>query len=163
MKIINKVVYVFVALCLLFTLSINAHEDLNKEGHSDIQVPEKYFYNSGIDSASEFKVFFDELKADISGHCKKGVAEKISYPISIRVSKLSVLSIKTESDFIEHYDEIFNQRVKDAIAKQNFNKIRKYSSGVRIGRGVIWIGSISLGDDDPAKIKVYAINNQPIN
>ncbi|WP_299004861.1 hypothetical protein [uncultured Shewanella sp.] len=164
MKIINKVVNIFVALCLLLSLSVNAYSDVNLDTSADtsIQIPEKYFYNSGIDSASELKQFFDELKIDIASNNKQGVAAKISYPISIRISKERVLSVKTRADFIAHYDEIINQQVKDAVSKQDFNEIRGYSSGVRIGRGVIWIGAISLGNDDPAKIKIYAINNRSL-
>ncbi|WP_299492741.1 hypothetical protein [uncultured Shewanella sp.] len=162
MKIINKVVNIFVALYLLLSLSVNAHSDVNLDtsDNTSIQVPEKHFYNSGIDSASELKQFVDELKADIAANCRQQVAEKVRYPILINPNNNNQLEILTIKDFLLYYDKIINQKVKDAVANQNFNDIKGNSYGVMLGRGVVWIGSIKLHEKDDFKIKIIGINNQ---
>ncbi|WP_299004840.1 hypothetical protein [uncultured Shewanella sp.] len=175
MIIINKLYKVtptiFFIVSVILTISVKAQPtdscSSTKAGtvqqqNEKLQVPEKHFYNSGIDSASKFKVFFDELKNDIAKNCKAEVADKVHYPISIRVADGNVLGINNKSDFIAHYEEIINQKVKDAFAHQNFYKIRRYSEGVMIGRGVIWIGSLLNKESDPIRTEIIAINNQPL-
>jgi hypothetical protein len=153
MKIINKVANGLVVLITFLMFSCNAND---KNG---LLVPEDWFYNSGIDSASEFKDYFDELKVEISSNLKSKVAKKISYPITIKMAEDKALSIKNEAEFVENYSLIINKTVVDAISKQEFNAIRKYSNGVMIGRGVLWISSIKLNESDEYQIKIFAINN----
>jgi len=153
MKIINKVASGVVVLITFLMFSCNANDK------NELLVPEDWFYNSGIDSASEFKDYFDELKIEISSNLKSKVAKKISYPITIKMAEDKVLSIKNESEFIENYALIINKTVVDAIANQEFNAIRKYSNGVMVGRGVLWISSIKLNESDKYQIKIFAINN----
>lgn len=168
MKIINSVVIA----CLFFVCSGHAHSMVSDEScssiHSNsqpdvdvpIQVQEKLFYNSGFDSATELKQFVDELKMDIDRNCKIGVAAKIRYPILINPNNNNQLKIMSEKYFLKNYDEIINQRVKDAVEHQDFNKIKGNSYGVMLGRGVIWIGSTKLHEKDDYETKIIGINNQ---
>ncbi|WP_299004846.1 hypothetical protein [uncultured Shewanella sp.] len=157
---INKLCGYCLAILLIVTFTACTHEKADIIETTTTELPENAFYYSGFDSASELKQFVDELKIDVASNNKQGVAAKISYPISIRISKERVLSVKTRTDFIEHYDEIINQKVKDAVAHQNFNDIKENSYGVMLGRGVVWIGSIKLHEQDDFETKIIGINNQ---
>lgn len=122
------------------------------------QIPEDWFYNSGIDSAREFRLFFDELRKDIKSGNKQGVARKINYPITINLNGKDS-SVKSEVEFIESYDLIINDKVEKAIESQSFDKIKRYPTGVRIGLGVLWISKVKTEGQKEASIKVFKINN----
>lgn len=152
MKIINNILK-FLSLLIIF-ITYGCGADMNKQE----VLPEDFFYNSGIDSTSEFKVFFEDLKTQIALDNKNKVAAKISYPITVKIKKSESLNIKNEDEFIKNYDLVVNDTVREAIRSQNFNQIRRYSNGVTIGRGILWISSIKLNESDSYEIKIFAIN-----
>jgi len=149
---ISKIFKMLVYFHLLAITSCHSAEQVEQ------QIPEDWFYNSGIDSAREFRLFFDELRMDIKSGNKQEVAKKINFPITANFNGKD-FSVKSESEFIESYALIINEKVRDAIENQPFDKIKRYPAGVRIGLGVLWISEVKTEGQKEASIKVFKINN----
>jgi len=141
-----------VAAWLLILSSCHAQTEVGDS------LPDNWFYNSGIDSASEFRVFFNELRIAVKENNKLAVASKVNLPITISPTGIS-LGVNSKEEFIGKYDLIINTKVKEALEGQKFEDIRRYSSGVSIGNGVIWITEVKSENDEGFSLKVYAINN----
>ena len=148
-KISNSLKYILILLSLIIT-GCNASEN---------SLPENWFYNSGIDSTSEFEIFFKELQMDIKRNRVAKLARKISYPISIKLEDNSFIGIDNEKEFIENHRLIINEQVKAAIKNQVFEKMSRHTEGVKLGRGVVWFSSEKDLNTNALKIKIIAINH----
>gem|GEM_PF-3189208 len=124
---------------------------------TESKLSEHYFYNSGFDSTKELSLFIQELQSDVSQGNKKLVASKVSYPLTVHLSE-TTLSIETPDDFVKHYENIITENIKRIILNQNINNLGRFSEGIRLEHGEIWISSVKNNSSDKYKIKVVTFN-----
>lgn len=124
----------------------------------ELCVKETHFYNSGFDSAQSLSSYLDALKNDLKDSKRESIAKRILFPIFAKVDNKKI-TIKNVSEFLEHYSQIMNAKVQNAILSQNFCKLRRYSEGVRVGAGEIWIASVKREGRDNFETKIITINN----
>jgi hypothetical protein len=121
------------------------------------KLSESYFYNSGFDSTKELSLFIQELQSDVSQDNKKSVALKVSYPLTVHLPD-TVLGIKNPDDFVKHYDDIITENIKRILLSQSINDLGRFTEGVRLGHGEVWISSVKNNVSDKYRIKVVSFN-----
>ena len=63
-----------------------------------------------------------------------GIAESVKYPITVGQTVIT-----TADEFVAHYDEIFNDKVMDALKNTKVDDYLIYlPEGIRVGYGEIW-------------------------
>src|SRR5690606_22956233 len=70
-----------------------------------------------LGNPAEFRQFFDQLKSAVDAGDKQTLAKMMNYPLRVSDDKLS---IRTEKDFISHYDKIFAPSVIAVVKKQTY-------------------------------------------
>ncbi|MBN2662990.1 MAG: hypothetical protein JXR68_05020 [Bacteroidales bacterium] len=108
------------------------------------------FSVAGVDNDQLVYEFVRNLKANIGN--KNTLSQMIEYPINSTVDDEKI-QISSSDEFLENFDQIFNQNVVDAIQNQSYDDLFVNYQGVMVGDGVVWMSII--GD----KIKIIAINN----
>jgi hypothetical protein len=87
------------------------------------------------------RLFLQLLKDAVANDRRAWVADQVSYPIRVAVSGKQT-SVRTKDDFLAHYDDIINERVRNAILEQRFEDLFKNWHGTAIGPGLVWFGGI---------------------
>ncbi|MEJ7586456.1 MAG: hypothetical protein WKI04_02730 [Ferruginibacter sp.] len=100
---------------------------------------------AGISDVKLFKLFLKQVQYLILNNDKVQLAKLISYPLGN--------SIKTENDFIQHYERIFSKAAKLSIARINFSQLFRNSKGVMTEEGRVWFSQ--LGN----QFKIIAVNS----
>jgi hypothetical protein len=83
--------------------------------------------------------FKESVKNDDTG----AILLHISFPLK---------RIKNEKEFKLRYAELFNEKVKAAVASQRLDRIFRSARGAMIGKGELWF------NDDKGTYKLIAIN-----
>lgn len=109
---------------------------------------------SGVND-EEKEDFFFTLKTDLEKDLREDFASKISYPIQIKFDN-SIHDINNENDFLDNYDKIVNNQVKDAILNNQLDDLFCNYHGVSIGNGIVWFELMT--DSNILKITQININ-----
>ena len=88
---------------------------------------------AGIKDPVAFKNFFMELRNMVKLGNKDEIANYIKYPIN---------GINDEASFVQQYDRVFSNKVRDAILGQKIRQIYRDERGVMIGDDVVWIKQV---------------------
>lgn len=118
--------------------------------------PDNVYIEAGAKNTDEAERFAAELKKEILNRNKSEVAAKVAYPriVYIRGEKVT---INSEQEFIELFDEIFYPEYVQAIAKCFPLNMSSSYRGIMFGdKGQIWLSSYT-----GRGLKVSAINNCP--
>lgn len=132
-------------------------DDCLAEMHDANQLPDFSAVGDGktkVDSLKACEYFCRFKNAVLSGQ-KTVVSHMVKYPLRPVIDKNTVL-IKTEKEFIQHYDSIINSWVKKALMDQEVLKLWASWQGVIVGKGEVWINK-----DKDGELKVVAILNWP--
>jgi hypothetical protein len=112
------------------------------------------YETAGIDDEASVGVFLRTLKTAVRHGDRKKVASLIAFPVIARVHGKSE-QVKNAAQFVRWYPQIFNARVKKAVAKQNEKDLFVNWRGLMIGDGELWFGPAVKG----AHLTIFAINN----
>lgn len=88
-----------------------------------------------------------------------GIAELVKYPLTVQVNGEVVIS--NADDFNFYYNDIFNDRVIQALSDTSEANLNLLPEGVRVGRGEIWFNlfCVDLTCSD-TQFLITQINNQ---
>jgi hypothetical protein len=99
---------------------------------------------------------------------QKAVAERdlvslggyIAFGEPIMVNGAEII-IDDEAQFEATYDDLFNQKVVDAVTGQDYGQLFVNADGIMFGTGELWITGICIDDAcDDFFVNIIAINNQ---
>lgn len=133
--------YGLVAMLLLFSPML-----VQAEGRSSYSI-------AGFDDAAKVEQFATKLQQWVAQDDKTAIAGVIRFPIKVRLTK-GARTLKGKKEFLLHYPEIFNSKVKDAVLRQDRSNLFVNWQGAMFGDGEVWIRPT----DDQA-IQIIAINN----
>lgn len=109
---------------------------------------------AGIDDDAAVERFLHDLQEAVSKNERAKVASMIAYPIKVHVGRHRAV-VRNKSDLLRKYDLVFNQKVKEALKKQQAYDLFVNWQGVMVGDGEIWFNQMVRG----RSIKIIAINN----
>lgn len=92
---------------------------------------------AGFDNPAEFEADFLTIQELVAKENKEAVAEYIQYPLNVYNTKEKI-NIQNKEELINHYNEIFTARVKNAFARQKLDNIFVNYKGVMVGQGEVW-------------------------
>lgn len=119
----------------------------------------RYAVAVGKISDEDVEKFAGKIQSYIMNNNKEKLAEKISYPINVKINGKTV-KIQNKDEFIKNYNLIFNPNYKQAMT----NAFTKYMfanyKGVMFGEGKynMWINEIA-SHNSTSKLMITAINN----
>ena len=141
-------------ILFLVSFAIFALSALPCVADSPADRPSHNFQVAGIDDPASVTVFLRTLKTAVAHNDRKKVASLIDFPIIARVHGKSE-HVKSASQFVRWYPQIFNPHVKKAVAAQQAKDLFVNWRGVMIGDGEIWFGPAVKG----GRLQIFAVNN----
>jgi len=105
-----------------------------------------------------YEDFLLALKDAVATGDREAVAAMIAYPLTTTIARGRV-TMTSEKDSLEHYDQLFTPTVAAAIVRQGYASLFANAEGVMIGDGVISFSG-TCSDDACAEtsVKVIAVN-----
>ncbi|MGE5537817.1 MAG: hypothetical protein ACM30I_04315 [Gemmatimonas sp.] len=85
----------------------------------------------------EDRAFLEQLQRAVAADDRSWVADQVRYPINVTLGGVRDFVLDRD-EFLAHYDEIINARVRGAIMAQRFDALFKNWQGTMIGRGEVW-------------------------
>jgi hypothetical protein len=137
-----KVVFLLMLVCGLFAPYAALAQQSNK------------YAVAGIDDATAAEKFFLDLQTIVAKDDRQAVANAINYPITVKVKGRRV-KLRSKAELLRQYAVVFNQQVKQALAKQQASDLFVNYQGVMIGNGQIWFNQLPNNKG----FKIIAVNN----
>jgi hypothetical protein len=107
----------------------------------------------------EIREFFYRIKDNVANDRRMELAEMVYYPITAYIGD-SQEDILDADQFVANYDQIINQRVRDAVLNQMEDDLSINYQGVMIGAGEIWFGGVCTDNScNEYAVYIFAINN----
>lgn len=106
----------------------------------------------GEEVAEKSRAFLARLQSALSNNDKTKVASMVSYPLLV-IHGSRKTRVGTKSQFLEHYDRIFDAHVRESIAKQSAKCLFGNYQGTMIGDGEVWFREQANG-----KMKLVTVN-----
>ena len=99
---------------------------------------------AGFKSASNFKAFYANLQRAVAKGDKTAVAARVHYPLTVFLDdddddQNQKLVIKTKAQFLNNYNRIFIDDVRENLAETSFSELLVNWKGAAIDDGDIWI------------------------
>jgi hypothetical protein len=108
----------------------------------------------------DYERAFVVIQQALTDHDTDALALYIPFGQAITVNGAS-LTITDQDDLNDQYDDIFNDKVVDAVTNQTFETLFVNSDGVMFGNGELWISGICQDSAcADAEVKITAVNNQ---
>lgn len=105
--------------------------------------------NATIDGVFGDHVLYEEafvaIQTAVVEYEAEAVAEWIAYPIGVTVDG-QAFSIEGPAEFVERYDTVITEEVREAVANQRYDDLFVNAEGVMFGNGQMWISGV-CGDD----------------
>ena len=90
----------------------------------------------------------------------EGIAGYVPFGEPIKVNGADVV-IADEADLAARFEELFNDKVVNAVTGQNYGTLFVNQDGIMFGNGELWIAGICLDDTCvDVFVNIIAINNQ---
>ena len=83
------------------------------------------------------ETFFLILKTSIAAGDDTGVAERVKYPIRVRVNGEEFM-LKDKNEFLAQYDRIFDQEFYTRLSDIDESSLTLLPNGVQVGNGELW-------------------------
>lgn len=126
--------------------TVTSPQDMGDDSvFTDGSVPSSWA-NAGFDDPVAFKKFLRRFQSWVTEGQKDSVAAVIRFPLP--------KGARDKSEFLARYDQYMSEKVKAALARQNFRQIFRNAQGAMVGNGQIWFIPSNNG------YTVIAINNQ---
>lgn len=103
------------------------------------------------------KAYFRSVQNAIAHDHKEWVAIQVNFPVHYTFHGVKKQA-ETQKKFLQHYNEIVNDYVRESVLHQNADGLFKNSSGIMVGDGALWIAEIG-GEKEPSKYIILTINN----
>ncbi|EHS55851.1 hypothetical protein P4H71_14510 [Paenibacillus kribbensis] len=116
------------------------------------------FEVAGIQDPKAFLNTFKALQKAVADNDKEKVANYIFYPLRVNDSEKS-LTIPNKKDFIEKYDQIFTDAIREALVNQKTDDLFVNYQGVMVGSGELWL---RRGMENPKLFGVFSINLETV-
>jgi hypothetical protein len=130
-------------------LTADEEKDLPETGDKSVTTT---WEDIDIHDVKGLKVFIKKLKLWSEQGNKDSIAANIDYPL------INDENISSSKIFLQQYDKVFNNKVKQALQQQKLNELFKNFQGVMIGRGELWIANVSKTKSDVYKIRSINYN-----
>ncbi|NTG30071.1 hypothetical protein G6L33_22875 [Agrobacterium rhizogenes] len=102
---------------------------------------------------ARYQTFFEQLQNAVASDDKQAIASMVEYPILARI-KGKAIKIRDHKQFEANYARIMTQKVKEAVARQNYPLLFANWQGVSVGEGEIWFSGMGKNI-----VKIAAIND----
>ncbi len=106
----------------------------------------------------EVEVFFLSFKDAVGKGDRKKVASLVQFPVRVTLSSGRRMRIKTATEFLRNYNQIFGAELKKLIAETEVKDLWAKSAGVATPRGEVWISGIVPNGQENYIIRIIAIN-----
>jgi hypothetical protein len=106
--------------------------------------------------AASVEQFLPGLQHSVAVDDRAHVVEMVGFPIKITVEGKS-RTLRNKNQLLEYYNVAFDAKVRGFIAKQKVSDLFCNWQGIMIGRGEIWINTVS----GSSRLRIIAINNNP--
>jgi hypothetical protein len=83
------------------------------------------------------ETFFLIVKTSMAAGDNTGVAERVKYPIRVRVSGQELV-LKNKNEFLDQYEKIFDQGFVTALSDIDESNLSLLPNGVQVGNGELW-------------------------
>lgn len=99
---------------------------------------------AGFKSASNFKAFYANLQRAVAKGDKAAVAARVHYPLTVFLDddddddQNQKLVIKTKAQFLNNYNRIFTDDVRENLAETSFSELFVNWKGASVDDGDIW-------------------------
>ncbi len=101
--------------------------------------------NKAIDDAlgdhAQYETAIKSLQQGVKDKDAKAVAALVDYPISVKIDGKD-MEIKSEKDFVAHYDAIFTPAIAKVVEDQKYEDLFVNYQGIMFGDGQVWINGI---------------------
>ena len=105
------------------------------------------------ETAQSLSAFLETLKSALSSNDKRKLADMSAYPLRV-VTETGKFKIRSQEDFLQHYEQIFPKSLVDFIETQQPQCISRVGAqGFTVGLGEIWFDQYPDGT-----VKFFAIN-----
>ena len=128
------------------TIQLTPEEEKNLPETGDKSVTTTW-EDIDIHDVKGLKIFIKKLKLWSEQGNKDSIAANIDFPL------VNDESISSSKIFLQQYDKIFNNKVKQALQQQKLNELFKNFQGVMIGSGEMWIANVSKTKNEVYKIR----------
>lgn len=134
---------------------IEANTNIDGDESNDTLKDPSRYNAAGIDDADEFDETFELLQTALADNDRDTFADYIAYPIKVTIDG-NRTEIKNKEEFLQYFDEIMNENVKNAFLNQKIEEVFVNYQGIMVGDGQIWLNQL---DKTKHKFSIYAINN----
>lgn len=110
------------------------------------------YWVAGVDDRADVPKMLSTIQEMLASDERSALASMVAFPIKVRLGGKQV-EITSKKQFLGHYGEIVNAKVRRAVARQNADGLFANYQGVMIGDGEIWFGPRE------GKLCIIAINN----
>ncbi|MDO3408422.1 hypothetical protein QWJ34_01430 [Saccharibacillus sp. CPCC 101409] len=106
-------------------------------------VEKKLVNVAGFKDASNVKAFYANLQRAVAKGDKAAVAARVHYPLSVYLDTdddkpAAKTVIKTKAQFLNKYNQIFTEDVRESLAETSFAELFVNQDGASIDDGHIW-------------------------
>lgn len=107
-----------------------------------------------------FGTAIQAIQEALVNHEVEGIAGYIPFGEPIKVNGADVV-IADEADLAVRFDELFNEKVVNAVTEQQYENLFVNQDGIMFGDGELWIGGICIDEAcDDFFVNIIAINNE---
>ncbi|NGZ74962.1 hypothetical protein [Saccharibacillus alkalitolerans] len=97
---------------------------------------------AGFKSAANFKAYYANLKRAVAKGDKAAVAARVHYPLTVYNgdddAKTKKRVIKTKAQFLNNYNKIFTEDIRESLADTSFSELFVNWQGAMVDDGDIW-------------------------
>ncbi len=107
------------------------------------------FTVAGVETDEEVEQFWITFQKAVADDDRNKVASMATYPLAVRyyfdsLDRKNYRFIKNRATFLKVYDKVFDDALKNLIAKTSIDDIGARYDGILTSRGEIWIGVFCL-------------------
>lgn len=107
-----------------------------------------------------FGTAIQAVQEGVANHEIEKVAGYIPFGEPIMVNGEPV-TIADEADLAARFDELFNEKVVNAVADQQYETLFVNQDGIMFGEGELWLGGVCIDEAcNDFFVNIIAINNQ---
>jgi hypothetical protein len=108
----------------------------------------------------DYERAFVVIQQALSEHDADALAMYIPFGQPIMIDGTPV-TLNDQDELVESFDDIFSEKVVNAVTRQDFGRLFVNSDGVMFGNGELWISGICQDNAcADSEVKIITVNNQ---